>query len=339
MIRWEPDILEGFEQTTIELGPDDAAPAGAGPDAADAAPLVATLVRYVPDDVGKASDDVAQASDGVGKPGRRPAVLYVHGYNDYFFHRHVAREWHARGYDFFALDLRRCGRSWRHGQTPHFVGDLRDYRAELTIATRIIRADHDGLVVTGHSTGGLTVSLWLHSVERGVVDALVLNSPWFDFHSSWFERTLGTRIVDVLGSLNPLRVLRDSPSRYAEALHVEAGGEWDYDRALKSGKGVPVRAGWFRAVRRGQARLARGLRLPMPVLVCTSAVSGPDGDDVLDVEQIVARAPGLGRDVTVARIEGGLHDLALSPEPARAEYFRVVFDWLERQEVGGRGAP
>lgn len=326
-VGWEPDILEGFEQTTIELGPDDAAAAGAGPDAADAAPLVATLVRYVPDDVG-------QASEAARNPERRPAVLYLHGYNDYFFHQHVAREWHARGYDFFALDLRRCGRSWRHGQTPHFVGDLRDYRAELTIATRIIRADHDGLVVTGHSTGGLTVSLWLHSVERGVVDALVLNSPWFDFHSSWFERTLGTRIVDVLGSLRPLRVLRDGPSRYAEALHVEAGGEWDYDRALKSGRGVPVRAGWFRAVRRGQARLARGLRLAMPVLVCTSAVSGPDGDDVLDVEQIVARAPCLGRDVTIARIEGGLHDLALSPEPARAEYFRVVFDWLERQPAG-----
>ena len=42
----------------------------------------------------------------------------------------------------------------------------------------------------------------------------------------------------------------------------------------------------------------------------------------------MARAPFLGQDVTVIQIEGGVHDLALSPEPARSEYLRTVTTWL-----------
>ncbi|CAF1494444.1 unnamed protein product [Rotaria sp. Silwood1] len=39
------------------------------------------------------------------------AVLYLHDYNDYFFHDHVCARFLDFGYDFFALDMRKCGRS------------------------------------------------------------------------------------------------------------------------------------------------------------------------------------------------------------------------------------
>ena len=39
------------------------------------------------------------------------AVLYVHGFVDYFFQTHLAEFFTARGYDFYALDLRKYGRS------------------------------------------------------------------------------------------------------------------------------------------------------------------------------------------------------------------------------------
>ena len=92
-----------------------------------------------------------------------------------------------------------------------------------------------------------------------------------------------------------------------------------------------MRAAWLRAVRRGHRRLARGLAVRCPVLVCTSDRSGPEGDVVLDVEQIEARAKQVGDDVTLAKIPGGVHDLALSPEPAREQYFATVFDWLSQK--------
>ncbi len=49
---------------------------------------------------------------------------------------------------------------------------------------------------------------------------------------------------------------------------------------------------------------------------------------MLDVAHIAARAPRLGPDVTLVRIEDGIHDLSLSDEPARTAFFDAVFGWL-----------
>ena len=91
------------------------------------------------------------------------AVLHVHGFADYFFQTGYADWWTGRGYDFYALDLRKYGRSLRPHQTPNYVTDLRDYFAEIDEAWR---ADHRSatatprVVLTAHSTGGLILPLW-----------------------------------------------------------------------------------------------------------------------------------------------------------------------------------
>jgi alpha-beta hydrolase superfamily lysophospholipase len=320
-LDWRPDPVPGWQQATLDLGADDEGP------------LVATLIRIDPSTAPRPM---------AGMPphrARRPAVLYVHGFNDYVFQSHVADELAAHGYTFYGLDLRRCGRSWREGQTPHWCRELAEYSEELTLATRLIRGplEHDSLVVMAHSTGGLLASLWVHSLRSaGVVDALVLNSPWFDLNAGWFQRVVSTRILDV-APLDPRQVVADEPSAYSWHLHVDHGGRWSYDLALKPPEGFPVRAGWLRAVRRGQARLARGLEVAAPVLVCTSASSGPNTlvnplldaqDTVLDVDQIAERAPRVGPEVTLVRIPGGVHDLALSSPRPRAIYLRTVLAWL-----------
>jgi alpha-beta hydrolase superfamily lysophospholipase len=97
-----------------------------------------------------------------------------------------------------------------------------------------------------------------------------------------------------------------------------------------------VYAGWIRAIRTGQARVAAGLDVRAPVLVLTSArsarpasIDDPDvfaADIVLDVEQIRRRAPMLGRHVTLAQVDGALHDVTLSSPDVR----KVVFDEVTR---------
>ena len=128
--------------------------------------------------------------------GDRPAVLYVHGFIDYFFQTHVAEAVEARGYRFYALDLRGYGRSIGRGtgapsrpdDDPNFVTDLAVYAHDLDAAARAIRAEgHERLVVLGHSTGGLVASLWADA-RPGRLAALVLNSPWFDLNRSWVFR-------------------------------------------------------------------------------------------------------------------------------------------------------
>lgn len=317
---WAPDVLgPGWEQATLDLGSDAEGP------------VVATLVRATP------VPDVAEA------PGGGTAVLYVHGFNDYFFQTHLAEAFAAHGYTFYALDLRHCGRSLRPWQTPHYVTDLREHVPELDAAARLLRGPlgHDRLVVLAHSTGGLIASLWAQVRRRDhVIDALVLNSPWFDLNARWFRRVVTTQVLDLVAPLDPMRIVADGPSAYSYHLHVDHGGRWQYDLRLKPPEGFPVRAGWLRAIRRGQARLARGLEITAPVLVCTAESSGPNTTDnpeldaqdtIVDVRQIAHRSHRLGRDVTLATIPGGIHDLSLSADGPRAEFLDTVLTWLSRR--------
>jgi alpha-beta hydrolase superfamily lysophospholipase len=299
-------------------------------------PYVAETIA-LPDD-----DEGTVVATLVSRPTGRPtgrAVLHVHGFADYFFQTAAADYWVARGYDFYALDLRKYGRSLLPHQTANFVTDLGDYYAELDEAfTRITRRDeHRHVVVTAHSTGGLVVPLWIH--DRGpLVDGVVLNSPWLDLHGSFLLRTAGTKAIDQIGARRPyLSIPREVSGLYAQSLHREHRGEWDFDLAWKPLESWPVYAGWLRAVRRGHARAHRGLDVPAPVLVLTSGASAhprtwddtcASHDIVLDVEQIRKWAHKLARHVTSVRIEGAVHDVTLSREPVRGVVFDEISRWL-----------
>ena len=108
-------------------------------------------------------------------------VLYVHGWSDYFFNPELARFWTDAGARFFALDLRKYGRSLRPGQTPGYITNLADYDADIEAALAAmghgamdaVGASARPLILLGHSTGGLTLSLW-SARNPGRAAALVL---------------------------------------------------------------------------------------------------------------------------------------------------------------------
>jgi alpha-beta hydrolase superfamily lysophospholipase len=312
---WSPDFLDGYEITELPLlGVEPAA--GEPPDVG----LVATLIR-------KTADRAA-----------RRAVLYLHGWNDYFFQTHLADYLSDLGYDFYALDLRRYGRSIRSGQFRGFITDLDDYSLELDAAADLIAADHDRLLLMGHSTGGLIAALWAaRNSER--LEGLILNSPWLDLQGSAIVRALGTPVIDRLGSRAPTSVIRLPELGFnARALHISFGGEWDYDLTLKSTPGPPIRAGWLRAILLGHQRVAAGLHIGVPILVLASTTTDfsrrwheglRNVDVVLDVEQIAARAVRLGPHVTVVRIPEGLHDITLSAPHVRKHALEEIGRFVE----------
>lgn len=272
------------------------------------------------------------------EPSRR-AVLYVHGFVDYFFQTHLADFYVERGFDFYALDLRKCGRSLLEHQTPNFVHSMSEYFPELDEAVRIIREDHDVLLVNGHSAGGLVAALWADRVKgRGLVDGLFLNSPFFDLNVRAMVRRTATVLLPALARPRPQTKLPVGvPELYPRSIHRDHDGEWDFDVAWKPIEGFPVRAAWLAAVRRGQLRLHAGLDIDVPVLVMCSARSVKPkpgaselarADAVLDVEQIARWSVKLGRHVTLVRIDGGLHDLVLSAEPVRKKVFAELDRWI-----------
>lgn len=273
-----------------------------------------------------------------GRP--RRAVVHLHGYSDYFFQTVAADFWVDRGYDFYAVDLRKYGRSLLPHQTHGFVTDLADYYPELDEAWRRVteRDGHSRVVVSAHSTGGLVFPLWLHDRRPPELTGVFLNSPWLDLNGHFLLRTALTRALDQIGARRPYLVIpRDRPGLYARSLHHAHGGEWEFDEGWRPMKTRPVHAGWLRAVRRGHARVHKGLSIGAPVLVMSSKASKftdtydddvHSHDIVLDVEFIRRWAPKLGDLVTVTRIEGARHDVTLSRQPARDRVFAELGRWL-----------
>jgi alpha-beta hydrolase superfamily lysophospholipase len=301
------------------------------------APYYAETIELDDDDEGEVSATLVsrRAEGGSGR-----AVLHVHGFADYFFQTAAADYWVERGYDFYALDLRKYGRSIRDHHTPNFVTDLTEHYAELDEAYRRVveRDGHTSVVISAHSTGGLITPLWAHDRQPALA-GLVLNSPWLDLQGSLLLRTAGTKAIDQIGLRRPyLTIPRDVSGFYARSLHRDHDGEWDFDLAWKPLESWPVYAGWLRAVRRGHARVHRGLDVPAPVLVLTSATSGRPKeydesvrgtDIVLDVELIRKWAHKLADHVTLVRVEGAMHDVTLSAQPVRERVFDEVTRWSD----------
>lgn len=317
-----PDILgDGYEQTTITLGDD---PDGEGT-------VEATLVRYRPGN--------SAAADR--------AVIYVHGFTDYFFQQHLAEHFAELGFAFYALDLRKCGRSLREGQTPHFVTDLAFYDAELNEALSLVRAETTGsIVLTAHSTGGLILPLWLDRLNRQEggtaalgIEGVILNSPWFDLQGPPAIRSVGTAAIDLIGRVkSKTPVPGNGLDTYGLSLAKDHHGEWDYNLDWKPLAGFPVTFGWIRAVRHGHAKLHRGLDIGVPSLILRSKVTHFSrkysseidvADAVLDVRQIARWAGCLGDRTTVVPIEGARHDVFLSQETPRKRAFDEVDEWLD----------
>jgi alpha-beta hydrolase superfamily lysophospholipase len=319
--EWTDDILPGYRQHTLALGTD---PDGEGE-------LFATLVRT--------TDSIPSSS----------VVLAVHGYTDYFFNTELADHFAARGWRFYGLDSRRCGRSWREGQTPHFTTDLTHYDRELEGALAIISAENPAarVLVYGHSTGGLVVSLWLDRVRsRGDTAALkiaglVLNSPFLDLNGPAILRTRATSTaIGAASRVRATRVVRGAGSGgYGLTLHRAYHGEFDYNLTWKPIGGFPITVGWIHAIRRGQARLHRGLDVGVPNLVLRSDHSVAEtaetqllqrGDAVLDVAHIARWAGCLGNRTTSVPVVDAKHDVFLSLSEPRAAAYAELDRWLEQ---------
>lgn len=296
-VRWEPDkLMPGYESATLEFPPDYDGP------------VVATLVRKA------------------GAAPQKRAVLYVHGFVDYFFQAHMAERFEAEGWSFYAIDLRKHGRSLLPGQHPCFCKHLSEYFTDVTRAIDIVSEAVDGpLLLAGHSTGGLIAALYANEGDhKGKISAVWLNSPFFDFRVKATDRyKLG--LASATGMVFPF--LKDPKGLlpdYPKSLHKDYEGEWDFDLRLKPIEGFPIYFGWIGAILAAHSKVHAGLSIACPVMVMHS----DGGDIVLGWRSIAKWSPGLGRNVTVLQFPGGLHDLALSKQEIREDVFAKLYPWL-----------
>lgn len=310
---------------------------------------IAATAQWHPDELGDRyiSRTVSQPDDYSGKvvstiiakdtivPGHR-GLLYVHGFNDYFFQAALGDSIVAHGWNFRAVDLRKYGRSLLPGQKRFQARNLREYFPDIDSAVVDMQAAGiDTIVIMGHSTGGLIVSVYMNDWPPADIRGVILNSPFLGWNFGCFMRKVAIPCVSTLGGIFPnIKINQGASTAYSHSLLRRYGGEWEYDTLKKLIVSPAVTSGWVHAIQSGQKQLRRHSDIKVPVLLMYSSasVSGEDatrGDAVLNVSQIAEYGKRLGPDVTEVVIPQGLHDLILSPRAARDSAYRAIFHFLD----------
>jgi alpha-beta hydrolase superfamily lysophospholipase len=321
---WRQDVLGSrFERLDLPLAADDEGP------------VVATLVRHT--------------GPGPGAEAPPRVVLYLHGWADYFLQAELANHLVAGGFRFYALDLRKFGRSLRDWQTPGYTTDLAVYDEDIAAALAAIGADAAGspgveaVHVVAHSFGGLVAALWADR-NPGRLATLILNSPWLELQGSSLIRNIAMHLVEPLARTDPRReLLLPRMPGYWDSVSGAAHGEWFLEPRWRPKESFPIRPGWIKAVMAGHAAVARRLDIAAPVLVLLSGRTRIQAewseelmglDAVIDVEETARSALRLGRRMAVFRYPGALHDIFLSRRAVRQEAYDDLVRWLDLYPAG-----
>lgn len=299
-------------------------------------------MRYVaqPDDYqGQVrSTIIRQRSDCGGSTG----VLYIHGYNDYFFQADEARRWADSCVHFYAVDLRKYGRSLMAGQTPYQTRDISEYYADIDSAVAAMRKD--GIrraVLMGHSTGGLVASSYMGHKPDSIFKALVLNSPFLEWNMGGFMKNVAIPVVGTIGRVLPdIKISQgEAMSPYGESLLRGYHGRWTFNTDWKTLRPRKVESSWLGAITRAQDDVRDG-KIGVPVLLMHSDSSATGdvwtpkfqhADGVLNVDDMRLYGPKLGRDVTMETVPGAMHDIFLSDSAVIEDAYRRMFDWLRKE--------
>lgn len=310
--EYSPDVLgDGFKNLKLKLSNDYEGE------------VIATLIRRVTNEKSE------------------KAILYVHGFNDYFFQKELAIRFNQHGYNFYALDLRKYGRSYLSHQKFNNVRSILEYNEELDLALQIIKSENNQKVILmGHSTGGLiTTNYAVNHLNSKLFHGLICNSPFYEFNLNYLERTVGIPILSFIGKYLPnIPISSGFSELYGYSLHIEKHGEWNYSLLWKPHNIPKVNLGFIRAIRRAQLNIRNKPIIDVPTLVMHSdkSLSGnhwsekfKERDAVLNVDHIKENAHKLNGEVSVLEIENGMHDLVLSKKPVREKVYSKIFAWLD----------
>lgn len=273
------------------------------------------------------------------------AILYIHGFIDYFFQTEMADQFNQQGFDFYALDLRKYGRSRLGHQQLYNVRDLSEYDAEINKALEIIQAEgHDAVLLSGHSTGGLICTLFAaHHPQHSLIKGLWANSPFYDFNMSEFEKNKALPQLSKLGRLLPNLTIPSGLNKwYVPSLHCHYHGEWNFNLEWKQPSYKMVKLSFIRAIYEAQKEIHAGVTLTIPTIVMHShqttnpkkwGIEAQTSDVILNVNDIQKYAEKMIGDISIQTIENGLHDLVLSAPKVREQVYQHLFAWIKEKGI------
>lgn len=311
---WHADILDGYEARYVNHGK------------SFDGPCRSTIIRKL------------------SSKGCKRAYLYIHGFNDYFFQKEMGERFVDSGFNFYAVDLRRYGRSWQPWQYPFNVRNQKEYFEDIDSALSVIRKDgNTDITLSGHSTGGLTVAYYAACMKDDKkVDRVVTDSPFLEWNFSPFMRNIAIPVVGFFGNIFPnVKIKQGHCDGYAYSLLKQYHGEWEYNTDWKMVYSPPVTMSWIKSINNAQSNLMRhhsDIKVPILVMHSSRKIDGCNwqpvfqtGDAVLNPFDLQKRGEKLGSQRQVCAIDSGLHDLILSSLKHREAAYDTIFNFISKE--------
>tara|TARA_B110000879_G_C11088250_1_gene477845 strand:+ start:87 stop:986 length:900 start_codon:yes stop_codon:yes gene_type:complete len=263
----------------------------------------------------------------------KKAIIWVPGYNDYYYHFHIGEEMIKNNYDIWALfphNYKRCSESF-------YIDDIAKYFLQIDkIIEKMNDFNYDEIILYGHSAGGLTcVSYCKLGKYCNKISKLILNSPFLDFSNSNYSNFLLKYIVYYIGKFFKKICLRevneDSENKLKDYIMKNYYFSDDF---IYNGDG-PIYSGWVYTMVGYQTRFQNGmLKTDKPILVISSKTFTNNldnilGDDVLNVTEFDSWLCKLGSNVTNIKIKKALHDVLASDKQVVDKACVEIFKWLK----------
>ena len=270
-------------------------------------------------------------------------ILYIHGFSDYFFHPHLAKKFYDKGFNFYALELRKYGNSILFHQHPNYCKDLKEYFPEIDIALeKICKTNDQKAILLGHSNGGLISALYANlGTQKHLIQLLILNAPFLVLNLKPILRVLVSPTINLLASISIFGRINNVVNHlYTKSLNKEHFGEWEINSKWKPDNGFPGYFNYLAAVIRAQKELIkmRGIRVPTLFLISTDSFIPKKweerimkSDIILNAKDNTVAAKKIGKDTEIVKIDSAIHDVFLSSIKVRENAFEEMFSWIGKK--------
>ncbi|MFV2055108.1 MAG: alpha/beta hydrolase [Thiohalomonadales bacterium] len=273
-------------------------------------------------------------------PDTDTAVLYIHGYMDYFFQNHLAAYFINLGISFYAIELRKYGSSLKKHQHDNFCKNITEYDEEISVVLNKIKQDgHCNIIVNGHSTGGLIATHYLLHGEHGhLISGIILNSPFLEFNISTFQKTILPMVIP-LAHWFPFLKFTKLPSFYTESLHQDYKGRWNFNLKYKPIPSFITYLGWVRAILKAQKAVQNRTIENIPCIIFHSDKSCFEtswdklmlsSDAVLNIEDIIFFGRKIYPNADIIELKDAVHDVVLSSDDVIEDYFTQLSQWSRK---------
>ena len=262
----------------------------------------------------------------------KKCIIYIHGFNDYFYQYHISDYFMENNYDFYSITLNNYGST--KTDKIYYINNFKDYFIDIDNSIEYIKnqKNYNNILLFGHSMGGLLSIIYLDSgFYKDYINGLILNSPFFEFYNEKIMIILIKTIGYILGYFFPkikLRKENNKPNNYSKAIKKRFYFESKYKLSTS-----PVYAGWIKTIIDNQMKIKnKKIKINKPIICLSSDKSNLKFDDksdsILNINDINKYCNFISNNINYIYVKNAIHDIFVSDKETVNNAFYSLEKWL-----------